>query len=85
MLFEILKEGFCNEIKRFEYYKVRVFLMVILMVQKKGITVTLNYPKEDKALKELKERKATIVLEILKEKYEDKVLEEYINSIRKKK
>lgn len=52
---------------------------------KRDISVVVNYPKREEELKELEERKARIMIDILREKYGDMVLEEYISSMREKK
>ncbi|WP_186431027.1 hypothetical protein [Clostridium sp. BSD9I1] len=52
------------------------------MGKRKEISVTVNCSKDDKSLEELNYKKVEIVINILKEKYGDVVLEEYINSIK---
>ncbi|MCY6482821.1 hypothetical protein OW763_00415 [Clostridium aestuarii] len=51
---------------------------------KRDISVEVNYPEGEENLKELEKRKARIVVDILREKYGDIVLEEFINSMREK-
>ncbi len=51
---------------------------------KRDISVEVNYPKGEEDLKELEDRKARIVVDILREKYGNVVLEEYISSMREK-
>lgn len=58
--------------------------MVVFMRGKKDILVKVNCPKEEEDLKELEDRKIRIVVEVLKEKYGEVILEEYVSSIRGK-
>lgn len=58
--------------------------MVIIMGRRKDISVVVNYPNDKNDLKELEDRKTSIVVDILREKYGEMILEEYVNSMREK-
>lgn len=51
---------------------------------KKDILVKINCSEKEEDLRELENRKIRIVFEVLKEKYGDVILEEYVSSIRGK-
>jgi len=57
-----------------------VFSVVMSMVKRKEISVEVIYPPREEELKELEDKKARIIVSILREKYGDKILEEYINT-----
>lgn len=59
-----------------------VLLMVSYLVKRKEISVIVNYPKDEKSLNELNGKKAEIIINVLREKYGDEILEKYINSIK---
>lgn len=61
---------------------ITVLLMEISMREKKDILVKINCSEKEEDLGELENRKIRIVFEVLKEKYGDVILEEYISSIR---
>lgn len=83
MLVWNLKEGFRNKINRKEYYIGNSIFKGDFM-GKGDISVDVNYPKGEEDLKELEERKARIMIDILREKYGNVVLEEYISSMKEK-
>lgn len=51
---------------------------------KEDISVKINCSEKEEDLIELEDRKIRIVFEVLKEKYEDVILEEYVRSIQRK-
>ncbi|WML35913.1 hypothetical protein [Clostridium sp. OS1-26] len=52
------------------------------MREKKDVLVKVNCPDKEENLRELENRKIRIMFEVLKEKYGDVTLEEYISSIK---
>ncbi|MPN13896.1 hypothetical protein SDC9_161222 [bioreactor metagenome] len=59
-----------------------VFLVVMSMVKRKEISVEVIYPIKEEELKELEYKKAKIIFSILREKYGDEILKEYIINIK---
>ncbi len=58
--------------------------MVVFMMGKRDISIKVNYPQKEENLKGLQDKKARIEIEVLKEKYGEMVLEQYVSSIREK-
>ncbi|EPY2278877.1 TPA: hypothetical protein PTV43_003531 [Clostridium botulinum] len=54
------------------------------MMGKRDISIKVNYPQKEENLKGLQDKKARIEIEVLKEKYGEMVLEQYVSSIREK-
>ena len=60
---------------------IRAFLMVVFMGESRDILIVINYPDDKNELKELENIKDKIIIKILRERYGDKILEQYINSM----
>lgn len=59
-----------------------VFSMVIYDMKRKEISVIVNCPKNENSLIELNNKKAEIIINLLKEKYGDVILDRYISSMK---
>ena len=59
-----------------------VFSMVIYDMKRKEISVIVNCPKNENGLMELSNKKAEIIINLLKEKYGDIILDRYISSMK---
>lgn len=55
------------------------------MRKAREIFVKVNYPKDDVDLKQIQQRKASIIINILKEEYGELLLDKFINSIKQTK
>lgn len=60
-----------------------VFSVVMSMVKRKEISVEVIYPPREEELKELEDKKARIIVSILREKYGNEILKEYIINTKK--
>jgi hypothetical protein len=54
------------------------------MRKNNDISIVINYPEGEISLKELENRKANILIDILNDKYGEKLVKGYVGSIREK-